>query len=491
LRRLPSWGRRSAASRRFRFLFAQKAGRSGGDVEFSDKFSDSLDGIADVVMKNSNTMSPNRVLKLAVVVIALGTAAAPLVASDLYLTAAGSGRRDGADWENALPAAALTEAVNRRLQPGGRLLVGGGDFADMELVLDVGGKAGAAKEIVGVDRGEGFPRFRSSWSVDEPTRGKTAVRIGPAASHVTLRHVRISGYVNGVQAGPTAAGPNRTALTFDDVDVDHARHPFYLSDCDDLVLTDCDAVRYSKHGFRFEQGCDRVLVRRCRADCSEKDADWENKTELLPFGFIVNDGGAPNTELRFEDCLAANNLMPLQKNKYKNGDGFVVEANARGVSFVGCRALRNQDGGYDLKPDGMKLENCVAIGNGRNFRIWTTGTLTNCFTGWAKAGVWSNGGPLAIERCTFHELSGAAVNTDDRAKEPVTLKDCLIARTPVTHKKTSHGKVNLEGTIEAGDRDPEYVRPEMAGPESAWDGRGDAMNSRAFAEKGYRGKATP
>jgi hypothetical protein len=421
------------------------------------------------------------------VVAALVLSAPPdATASDLHLTPEGAGRRDGADWANAWSAASLSEAINVKLQPGDRLLIAGGDFSDVEMVIDVGGKPGAPKEIVGVDRGAGLPRFTSNWNVAQPTRGKTAIRLGPAASYVAIRHLRLQGYAHGVQAGPINDGPPRTHLVFDDVDVEHARHPFYLADCDDLELTDCDVVRYTKHGFRFEQGCDRVAVRHCLADCSQKDADWETKTELLPFGFIVNGNGTPNTEIRFENCTALNNLMPLQKNKYKNGDGFVVEADTRNVSFVGCRAIRNQDGGYDLKPEGVRLENCVAIANGRNIRIWTTGVLTNCFTGWAKTGVWSNGGPVLVERSTFHELSGSAVATDDGSKEPVTLKACLISSTPTTYKKTSHGTVILEDTIEADDRDPEYVHPDPA-----WDGRGDAMNNRAFPGKGYHSAPRP
>jgi hypothetical protein len=434
------------------------------------------------------SLRTTRSLAALTAMVAAWLAAEPLAAADLHMTSAGAGRRDGADWANSMSALVLSEVVNKRMQPGDRLLISGGDFPDVELSIEVGGTPGAAKEIVGVDRGEGLPRFVSDWQIDQPSRGRTAVRIAAGVSHVTLRHLRIHGYAYGVQAGPTDGETDRTALKFDDVDVDHARHPFYLSDCDDLEITECDVVRYSKHGFRFEQGCDRVLVRRCLADCSQGDAEWETNTESLPFGFTVNGNGTPNTAIRFEDCTAANNLMPLQKNKYKNGDGFVVEANARDIAFTGCRALRNQDAGYDLKPEGIKLTDCVAIGNGRNFRIWTTGTMTNCFSGWAKTGVWSNGGPLLVERCTFHELSGSAVLTDDAAKEPVTLRNCLITRTPATVKMTSRGKVTLVETIDTGDRDPEYARPELAGPDAAWNGRGNAMNSRAFPDKGYRGK---
>lgn len=412
-------------------------------------------------------------------VLQMGSAS--LLATDLYLTPKGAGDRTGASWEQALDHASLGKAVNELLQPGDRLNLGGGEYRDVELTISVGGTAGKPKTILGVDRGEGLPVFSSQWSIDAPTRGKAAVRIAAGVSDVELRGLRIHGYVFGVQAGPTPDHTARERLRFHDVDVDHVRHAYYLSDCDDLELVDCQVKRYSKHGIRLEQGCDRVAFRRCEADCSEGDTEWEKKTELFPFGFIINNGGAPNTKLTFEDCLAANNLMPLQKTKYKNGDGFVIEANTRDVTMTGCRALRNQDGGYDLKVPDVVLKNCVAIGNSRNFRIWSTGTLDNCFTGWAKSGVWNNGGPITIRRTTFHELSGSAVSTDDRQTETVTVEACLISKTPKAFFKTSHGKADFINTVIAkDDEDPGYVNPDPK-----WDGRSDAMNNRAFADKGY------
>jgi hypothetical protein len=198
----------------------------------------------------------------------------------------------------------------------------------------------------------------------------------------------------------------------------------------------------------------------------------------------VNDGGIPNTQVLFEDCLAANNLMPLQKNKYKNGDGFVVEGNSSDVSFVRCRALRNQDGGFDLKVRDVKLTDCVAIGNGRNFRIWSTGKLVNCFSGWAKTGVWNNGGPLTLDHCTCYELRDSAVLADDKSSQPITLTDCIIAHTPKSYRVTAKGKVNLVGSVEFGTRDPMFVRPD-----ATWNGIGDAMNSHAAANKGYHAPA--
>lgn len=417
---------------------------------------------------------------LLIVVLTLIFVPRSLAAAEIYLSPDGAGNRDGTSWEHALDQASLGRVVNELLKPGDRLLLGGGEYRDVELTISAGGEAGKPKTIVGVDRGAGFPVFKSQWSVDQPTHGRAAIRIAAGVGQVTLEQLRIHGYVFGVQAGPTSEGVGREHLHFDDVDIEQVRHGYYVSDCDDLQLTDCDVKRYSKHGIRCEQGCDRVVMRRCTADCSEGDTEWEKKTELFPFGFIINDGGRPNTALRFEDCLAANNLMPLQKTKYKNGDGFVIEGNSRDVTLVRCRALRNQDGGYDLKVADVRLTGCVAIRNSRNFRIWTTGTLENCFTGWAKAGIWTNGGPITVRRTTFHELA-AAVQTDDKAQEGVNLIDCLVTKSAMLHKKTAHGRMTQTGTVVADDQtDPQFVKPDPA-----WNGLGDALNSRAFPDKGY------
>ncbi|MBM3335817.1 right-handed parallel beta-helix repeat-containing protein, partial [Candidatus Sumerlaeota bacterium] len=215
----------------------------------------------------------------------------------------------------------------------------------------------------------------------------------------------------------------------------------------------------------------------------------ETKTELLPFGFILNDGGAPNTQVTFEDCVARNNMKPNQTKKYKNGDGFVVEGNSREVLFRRCLALRNQDGGFDLKVPDVRLTDCVAVGNKRGFRVWTTGALTNCLAAGGETGLWCNGGPLTAVRCTFHAAQGFAVTGDDRATEPITVLDSIISAAPdATVFHPTGRKVILSGTIVSGPKQagkaPAYPRPDPN-----WDGRGEAMDSAAYPDKGYRSTA--
>ncbi|QDV10867.1 hypothetical protein CA51_07210 [Rosistilla oblonga] len=401
-------------------------------------------------------------------------------AADFHLTVQGAGRKDGSTWEHALDQQALSDVVNKTMMPGDRLLLGGGVYKDARLTITQGGADGSPKTIAGVDRGEGLPVFISTWSEDKPDKGATAVQIKPGAGYLVLEGLRIEDYKNCVLVSAGKEGANCPHLVFNDVDMRRFRHGFYLSGCDDLQLHGCDLRRYTKHGFRFEQGCNRVTLRQCTADCSEGDAYWETKTELFPFGFIVNNGGVPNSQFVFEDCLAQNNLMPLQKKRYKNGDGFVVEGNTSDVRFTGCRAIRNQDGGFDLKVDGVQLVDCIALGNSRNIRIWKSATLKNCFSGWASCGLWCNGGPITVDRSTFHAMRTAAVQTDDKAKQPITLRDCLITSCPQTHRKTARGKVETDATVVAEEADAAYMQPSPG-----WDGLGTAFNSRTYPAKGY------
>lgn len=407
------------------------------------------------------------------------------LAADIYVTPDGAGEKDGTSWDSATDANALSKVVGN-LKPGDTLHLGSGNYAGVTLQLNVRGTADAPITIQGVDRGSGLPKLTHTWTIENPGKGATAIQFGDKASYITLQNVRLDGYRTGIFADDTSDGEGRTHLSLHDVDLQHCRYGFYLNDCDDLLIQDCDLVRYSKHGFRLEQGCDRVTFRHCLADCSEGDTEWEKHTELLPFGFNVNSGGRPNSQIVFEDCTAKNNMMPLQKNRYKNGDGFVVEGNTQGTTFVRCRAIRNQDAGYDLKVEDVQLKDCVVLANGRQVRIWTTATIENCYFGYGGTGIWCNGGPITVKRCTFYDLSVAAM-TDDRAKHKITLTSCLIANCQTTKRQTaSGGGVALEETdvIDPKEKTKSTEKPATR-PIPPWDAVGQPPAPKAVPGKGY------
>jgi hypothetical protein len=401
-----------------------------------------------------------------------------------HLSMDGAGKRDGLVWSSSFPASEINRVINEVMQPGDQLQIAPGVYQDVTIRIENGGSPGKPKVIYGLDHGQGLPVFASDWSENAPEKGQTTIHLGEGASHVTMERLRLKGAKVGVYAPKTDSGAARQGLRFIDVDIAFCRHGYYLSDCQSMLLERLDLKRYTKHGFRLEESCSDVVIKNCTADCSEGDAAWETKTESLPFGFLVNDVGRVNARISFENCLARNHMMPLQKRDYKNGDGFVVEAGAEQVHFIRCRAIRNQDGGYDIKSRGVELRDSIAIGNARNFRIWNGGTLHNCLAAFGSVGLWSNGSSVDVQRSTFHGHQQAALMLDDEASEAVTLTDCLISDCAATHAAEPMAKVKLVNTVVTSD--PNYVNAS-----ATWDGLGTAMNSVAYPNQGYRATSVP
>ncbi len=432
---------------------------------------------------------PRPLLRLLALPAALSVLTPPgALARNIFVMPVGTGHQDGSSWEHALGQEALSSGIFDTLKPGDHLKIGSGHYQGMEASLTQSGTAQAPIVIEGVDRnGKGLPEFRSAWQVTQPDRGATAFTLAAGVSHVTLQNLKLKGYQVGILAGLVKnEAESRRHLKFSGLAMSHVRHGCYLSFCEDLIVEDCDIRRYTKHAYRFEEGCDRVQLRQCVADCSERDPDWEKRTELLPFGFLLNGKGQPNTGFTFSDCLAANHLMPLQKAAYKNGDGFVVEGNARDIRFIRCRALRNQDGGYDLKARDVVLTDCIALHNGRNIRIWATATLTNCLMAGGHTGLWNNGGPIMAERCTFFHLSGPAILCDDAAHKPVILKNCLLGQVEEVSQAHEDALISLdEGSVLATSDSGEPLDLSVATLKS-WQGLDARMNSRKHPGKGYQ-----
>ena len=395
-------------------------------------------------------------------------------AGDIFVSPEGAGARDGSDVANAAPGSEISSLFDR-MSPGDRLLLGAGDYSGISIILRTGGSEGKPKVLEGVTGSF----LGSNWTIEAPEKGSAAITLAPGLSDVVIRNVSIRHHCFGVRAQPSKEAP-RARLAFEDIAIEQVRHGFYLSDCDDVLLARCTMKRYSKHGFRFEQGCDRVTVRHCIADCSEGDGVWETKTEVFPFGFLVGDGGVPNSSLRFEDCVARNNIKSNQTVKYTNGDGFVAEGKNRDVSYVRCRAFRNQDGGFDIKVKDATFTDCVSIGHRRDFRIWDGARLENCLAGWSQTGLWTKGGTVIAKGVTFFGHSKSSVELDDAAAGRVALTDCLLGSGEPDYV-ASIGKYDADGTVVAKRAD----EAGFANGGKAWNGEGDAMNSSKFPGKGF------
>ena len=403
------------------------------------------------------------------------------ISKDYYASMEGAGIKDGSNWENAIGMSEIDNAVNK-MEDSGSIYLAGGVYKGMTLKINDVRNENASIAIVGVDRGDGLPRFVGEWSIDKPSKGATAIEIETGVSNVTLANIEIERYMRCIYISAKESEKTCRKLVFDNIMMSYCRHGFYISNCDEVHILNCKLRRYSKHGFRLQGNCNNVRMVSCMADCSEGDGEWEKKTEALPFGFTVSRSERRSSNISFVNCVAKNNMMPLQKNKYKNGDGFVVERNAEKVTFAGCISIRNQDGGFDLKTKDVSLKDCVSMWNHRCYRIWNGGKLENCFAGWSDAGLWSNGAAVSADNMTFYEMAECAIDTGDKCSDVVAVKDSIVARCRQMIKNTANGKVLHENCVIEGEQMPAI----FAGADGNWDGTGINMNCVNYPDKGYR-----
>lgn len=101
-----------------------------------------------------------------------------------------------------------------------------------------------------------------------------------------------------------------------------------------------------------------------------------DQCDLYCVGFQLQDEAHDITYSRAEAHDFRETGRPAKK--FWNGDGFSDERGNHGIRYISCTATQCSDGGFDLKSADAYLENCVARGNKRNYRLWNSGKLRRC-----------------------------------------------------------------------------------------------------------------
>src|SRR6185369_16363221 len=279
----------------------------------------------------------------------------------------------------------------------------------------------------------------------------------------------------------------------------NCEHAMYIYDAANWLIENINAREYAKQGVRFDHNCNGIVVRNCSADLSGGDTTWYDDAEQYPFGFLVNDPGndaagqprPPNSNIIFEDCLAQHNRTNKQGDTYWNGDGFVInQGNTGAFKFVRCRALDNEDGGFDVKAD-VTMIDCIGFQNKRSFRFWSgSSSMSNCVSGYPQKrggcctvdGVWVHDAILAMKFCTIHGSGDYGVEEDSAGQ--VTLYDSVVSFTGASGTFTS-GNVTVASSSVTY-RPGSGVDPQFVNPQASWNGIGSNMNSNTYGtSKGY------
>jgi len=96
-------------------------------------------------------------------------------------------------------------------------------------------------------------------------------------------------------------------------------------------------------------------------------------TTDIPCGFATGD--YPTSDIVYERCYAGGFQQHRKEGSYWNGDGFSDERQATGMAYLNCAAMDNADAGLDTKSVGVVVRGFSSYGNGRNLRLWGSGTI--------------------------------------------------------------------------------------------------------------------
>ncbi|HYG34490.1 MAG TPA: right-handed parallel beta-helix repeat-containing protein, partial [Clostridia bacterium] len=412
------------------------------------------------------------------------------------------GAKSGRDFSNALPADKLQAALDAS-GPTNTVWIGSGVYSNLALQWHgSGADLTAMKSLVGVDTGGGMPLLVSDFDRRNPGKtGRTLLTVSSGVSYVRIAQLRVEGHSTAIRLQGRHHG-----IRLESIQVTNARDGFWIdggaavdqpeTGSSDLELRDCSVTRFTKRGFRVLGGNAQVRFIKCRAEAGGKEWAAEN----FPIGFHVLGGenGVVDRDITFEDCIASGAWHDAG-NRYWNGDGFAAERATRNLTWKGCFASENTDGGWDLKTQSATLINCVSIGNKRNYRFWPSAApfvVENCVSAYSqehKSGTPAQGAwikataTVQMRRCTFWQ-DGASIAVEDGSEsEPtlVRLDRCLLRPTDVGEAVDFSPGVRCDnqGSILAKGGDPEI---RLTRPDSTWHGGDDAFDSISHPGLGYR-----
>ncbi len=130
------------------------------------------------------------------------------------------------------------------------------------------------------------------------------------------------------------------------------------------------------------------------------------ETERYCAGFVLDDEARSIIYRRCEAHGFAE--RGRSGSDYWNGDGFTDERGNKAIQYLNCVATGSTDGGFDLKSTDVRLSDCVAKDNKRNFRFWGSGEVERCRSEDPR----SRGGSGRASHFSFH--GGSAKYVIDR-----------------------------------------------------------------------------
>lgn len=223
-------------------------------------------------------------------------------------------------------------------------------------------------------------------------------------------HINISGLQINRQNRVFVFAGNRVGLHFQNISGDYFRSFFtnlessgaIMGSITDWSITDAVFNYIDNCIVQFAQSVNGV-VRNLTGDGHHMVSTTETPVGVQFMGNLVGSQLASHDNL-VENCAMAN-LRSRGQSSYWNGDGFVDERGSFNHVWRSCTSSGMTDGGFDLKSEGVLVEDCTASGNKKNFRLWGSGIVRDC-TSIAPVKPSGAGGSGPTSHVSFPNASG-------------------------------------------------------------------------------------
>jgi hypothetical protein len=354
-------------------------------------------------------------------------------------TKQGAGSRSGNDWQNAAELASLGGHL-RNVQPDDVLLLGfdrdredpvfytgppvvlsQSGTAEKPIHLEVGyiGHAVDVQPQRGPGRHVFFKNPAASTRRGEAgNRGSRFLTLQNDVSYIRLAGFRLEG---APADGFVKFGTAREGSTFKDIVIQgiSATNVGRLIESDPntiingLIVEDCDASQISRGFARFRTINDSVF-RNLFLDAAAVDGGGPNICQLIHVDRGQN--------LVFANVIMRNAMNMIGpsvsgRSAYVQGDGIVTERGTSQVVIRNCHGSGMGDAAFDLKTDGVTLEDCSAYRCKFGVRIWSNGnnSIRRCAignprtTGGNRGACIQVGGRADVVDCVLQAGPGATI----------------------------------------------------------------------------------
>ncbi len=316
----------------------------------------------------------------------------PITASNFlvsrYISVSGAGTQNGSSWANAGAMAKLDQFIGEAGADGiVYVRADAGNHPATLKTITHGGTSGHPVTIRGVDvnlapmLADTFGSRQSPWdNTGNGNQGNEILRLMAGADHLSFEFLSFTNCGNGC----FRVGDNISDLTIESCAATNVRRflennisgAATTATISGLTIRNTEVRGFSRAFARIQYASHDIVIEDCFGDSEEQDGD--SFAVGIAFAGTAHDIAVDRTIMM--RTVSTNKLgVPNSPDVYWNADCYSSENGNYNLTYTDCEASGSTDGGFDDKATNTSYVRCRSGDNKKNWRIWHTAALTDCF----------------------------------------------------------------------------------------------------------------